>query len=84
MLDLSPDPFSYLLTSDGASLLSLEGAFEPRLELGPFCLDLSLGRDGRYVRSALICDPCRKGHACLRTCCGHLQRPVYGVEGDTG
>ena len=59
LLNLS-NIFDYSLTV-GGDLLSLNGAYQPSLDLGDFCLELTFNWALKtFQRMALICDPCLK------------------------
>ena len=59
VLNLS-NVFDYSLTLDG-SLISLNGAYQPSMDLGDFCLDLAYDWAFKtFQRKAIICDPCIK------------------------
>ena len=59
VLNLS-NVFDYSLTLDG-SLISLNGAYQPSMDLEDFCLDLAYDWAlKKFQRKAIICDPCVK------------------------
>ena len=73
--------FDYALTTEG-DLISLTGAYRPRLSIGDFCIELAFDENENILkRIALTCDPCRQdGISCIRACCSHFNLGQVGND----